>query len=129
MFGILLDKIMPRKEHYNSEDKEDCKDNSWIAVIVFWIFGSIIAVILSLKYCDTDPKRNRILHAVIAFFTSYIYIFYILYKMFYSGKYSLTKKETKVPDITSTTSSASSSDAVNVTVVKPQPSTAIKTTK
>jgi hypothetical protein len=120
MFGILLDKIMPRKEHYNNEDKEECKDNSWIPIIVFWIFGGIIAVILSLKYCDTDPKKNKILHAVIAFFTSYIYIFYILYKMFYSGKYALTKKETKLPDITSTTSSASSSDVVNVAAtVKP----------
>lgn len=140
MFGILLEKIMPRKEHYNSDNKPECESchNYLWSLLGYWLTGSVIAVILSLKYCKENPKKNKIIQILLAFFTSYIYIFVILYKMFYSGKYTLTKipKAERIGD-SKTVSSITSSDSVLIaapttgttgTTIKPATGTTIKAT-
>jgi hypothetical protein len=80
MLGILLEKLMPRKEHYNSDDKEDCKDNSWIAVIVFLVIGGLIAALLA-NHTDFKIFNSKLFGCAGAFVFSYIYIFYYLFKL------------------------------------------------
>ena len=80
MFGILLDKLMPRKEHY-SEDSEDCKckNDWWITFLVFYIIGSFIALVLSIS-SGNKILTNSLADHVLAFCSSYIYIFIYLFK-------------------------------------------------
>jgi hypothetical protein len=100
MFGILLDKLMPRKEHY-SEDSEDCKckNDWWITFLAFYLIGSFIALVLSI-YSGKKILTNSLADHVLAFFSSYIYIFIYLFK------FVLSKK--------SSTSSETSSDSLQV---------------
>ena len=82
MLGILLEKLMPRKEHYNSDDTEDCKckNDWWITFLAFYIIGGLIAAVLA-YHADFKIFNNKIGGCLVAFVSSYIYIFYYLFKL------------------------------------------------